>query len=64
MELTRKIKATLFDFIVRLAPRRAITPDDLKRADFSIEPGGKALRFTEHLRRLFRFKWLRLRKVR
>lgn len=62
MGFTERIKATVFDFVMRLAPSRPIGSDDLKRADYSTNPGHKALRFTDRLRDSFRKRWLRLRK--
>ena len=60
--LIRRIKAAVFDFVMRLAPSRPISHADLTDADFSTHPGHKALRFTERLRDSFRKTWLRLRK--
>lgn len=63
MGLHRRIKAVVFDFVMRVAPSRPVSSDDLiERVDYSANPGGKGLRFTERLRDSFRKKWLRLRK--
>ena len=62
MGLTGRIKAAVFDFVTRVAPTRPIAPADLADADFSTNPGHKALRFTNRLRDSFRKNWLRLRR--
>ncbi len=62
MGLTRRIKAAVFDFVMRVAPPRPISHGDLADADYSTNPGHKALRFTERLRNSFRKTWLRLRR--
>ena len=64
MALLRRIRAAAFDFVVRVAPSRKITADDLVRSDSSTHPGGKGLRFTERLRERLRSRWLRLRRYR
>ena len=62
MALIRRIKAAAFAFVMRMAPRRPVGPQELARADHSAHPGGKGLRFTERVRNAFRASWLRLRK--
>jgi hypothetical protein len=60
-QLAVRCLAAVFDFILRLSPPRAISAEDLQRADFRTHPGGKGLRFTKRLREVFRRRWLRLR---
>jgi hypothetical protein len=36
-----------------------ITSEDLKRADFKTSTQGMGIRFTERIREVFRFKWLK-----
>ena len=62
MKFTGRIKAAVFDFMMRVAPTKPISHADLADADFSTNPGGKALRFTNRLRNALRHTWLRLRK--
>lgn len=62
MGLPRRIKAAVFDFVMRVAPSKPISHADLADADFSTHPGHKALRFTDRLRDSFRKSWLRLRR--
>ncbi|MCF7973126.1 MAG: hypothetical protein K9N55_04895 [Phycisphaerae bacterium] len=38
---------------------KAITPRELKAADFRTSTQGLGLRMTDHIRDVFRFKWLR-----
>ena len=62
MGLTGRIKAAVFDFVMRVAPTRPISHTDLADADFSTHPGHKALHLTDRLRDSFRKTWLRLRR--
>ncbi len=64
MELSQRIRAVVFGFVMRLRPPRPPTPDELERQRFSTHPGGKGLRFTERLRDAFRPRWLRIRRQR
>ena len=61
MRLPRQLTAALVDFVLRIAPPRPISNDDLARHDWSTHPGGKGLRFNERLRDALRRRWLRLR---
>ena len=62
MAWRRRVKAALFELVVRAASTRQIDERDLERKDFSRCPGGKGLRFNERLRDAFRGRWLRIRK--
>ncbi len=60
MKLVRRIKAGMFDLIVRVAPRRSVETKDLTR-DHRTSPGGKGLRMNRRLRDRMRRRWLRVR---
>ena len=62
MRPPRRLTAALLDLWLRFAPPRPPRPEELARADFSTQPGGKGLRFTGRLRDAFRKRWLRLRR--
>ncbi len=62
MRPSRRIKAAIFDFVLRVWPARRPSPEDYARADFSTRPGGDGLRFNQRLRDAFRRRWLRLRR--
>ncbi len=62
MKLTERIKAAVFDFIMRVVPTKPISHADLADTDYSTNPGHKGLRFTNRLHNTFRKTWLRLRK--
>ena len=63
MKLVRRIKAGMFDFVVRVAPRRGVEAKDLTR-DHRTSPGGKGLRMNRRLRDRMRPRWLRARRYR
>ncbi|MHC4639911.1 MAG: hypothetical protein ACYTBV_20830 [Planctomycetota bacterium] len=52
---------TLAGCMLRLFGRNKgkITSEDLKRADFKTSTQGMGIRFTERIREVFRFKWLK-----
>ena len=62
MRLLRRIRAAIAGVLLRAARPRPIRGEDLARADFSTQPGGKGLRFNERVRNAFRRTWLRLRR--
>ena len=62
MRLHRRLAAVFIHVFLRAAAPRPPNEEDVARAEFSTHPGGKALRFSERLRRAFRRRWLRLRR--
>ena len=62
MRLPPRLAAAILNFLMRVAPSRPISREELARADFSTHPGGKGLRFGERLRDRLRRRWLRLRR--
>ncbi len=63
MKLVRRIKAGMFDLVVRVAPPRGVKATDLTRGH-GVCPGGKGLRMNRRLRDRMRPRWLRVRRDR
>jgi hypothetical protein len=58
----RRLAAAVLEFLLRVAPPRRPSRQDLQGAEFSTHPGGKGLRFTRRLREALRRRWLRLER--
>ncbi len=54
-------KSSFFGFVVGLFSKSPAKPtiDDLKKADFKTGTGDMGVRFTERIRDIFRFRWIR-----
>jgi hypothetical protein len=50
-------------FVSKFNKRKTkLTGEDLKRAEFKTSTQGMGVRFSDKIRNIFRFKWIKLRK--